>query len=824
MGTLRRVTDAQVKALRQLLNQGVSLQLAAMKTDMDRKSARKYQAGNPLPSEARQPHSWRTRVDPVAEVWAEVAAFLENEPTLMAKTLWDWLQHAYPGRYPSSVRRTLERRVRQWKAQHGPSKEVFFAQEHLPGRLAASDFTWMNGVQVTIQGVVFDHMVYHFVLTYSNWEHVTVCFSESFASLSNGLQNALWALGGVPQRHRTDRMTLAVHHDGNAEEFTANYQALMAHYGVTPEATNPARSHENGDAESAHGHFKKAVAQALLLRGSRDFASRVAYQEWLSGLLQARNAGRASKVAIELASMRALPAKRLETLERTRVRVSRLSTIRVKNNTYSVPARLIGEQVEVRIGLEEIEVWYAQQAVLRLERLRGQDKHRVDYRHVIDWLVRKPGAFARYVYRDDLYPTLTFRRAYDALLAAEPTRADKEYVHLLHLVSREGEQAVGKVLEELLQSRQPISVLAVEARLGKPAPSARAALVEVAAVDLRQYDGLLCKSGDDKDSSLTPEDKEVVDGPRTGTGPGEVLAGIMSVGAAEPVRGGGPSGGSGDLELPAVSAGAGAAGMPAASPEANPALAEGIEAAAGEELANAGPEAFAAEGCAAVAGPVEWRLPGPTRECAAVWPAGHGQDACPVRGVAGIGAFGSACFVHQGWLAGAGVVGGQAGPASDGSAEALVPVGRGTDRRPRLCAAKPGGDGGVVHALGRAVRARQRAGDQQSAVLEVGTDLQGSHDSRRGHRPIGAPQRDRGDECGQLPDGERQDEEGYARVGLLTGVWQTWLTWHRGSRGAGDVGSWLRSGSLGCASAPSAAPGPHITWNGKYWVGKDNCR
>ena len=216
MGTLRRVTDAQVKVLRRLLQEGASLRQAAMKTDMDAKSARKYRAGSPLPSEARRPHTWRTRTDPLAAVWPELAALLQTEPSLLAKTLWDWLQQTYPGQYAASVRRTLERRVRRWKAQHGPAKEVFFAQEHPPGRLAASDFTWMNEVQVTIQGVAFDHLVYHWVLTYSNWEHVTVCFSESFTSLSTGWQNAVWDLGAVPQRHRTGRRSESWHADDAA--------------------------------------------------------------------------------------------------------------------------------------------------------------------------------------------------------------------------------------------------------------------------------------------------------------------------------------------------------------------------------------------------------------------------------------------------------------------------------------------------------------------------------------------------------------------------------------------------------------------------------
>ena len=237
----------------------------------------------------------------------------------------------------------------------------------------------MSSLGVTIAGQPFDHMVYHLVLTHSNWEHVTVCFSESFASLSEGFQNALWALGGVPWRHRTDCMSLAVHADGQAAAFTAKYQALMAHYGVTAEATNPASAHENGDCEQGHRRFKEAVAQALLLRGSRDFAERAAYEVFLGNVVGQRNARRQAAFVAELAALRALPAGRLETQERRRVRVRQGSTLQVRHNTYSVPARLIGEFVEVRIGAEEIEVWYADTLVQRMPRLLGQNKHHIDY-------------------------------------------------------------------------------------------------------------------------------------------------------------------------------------------------------------------------------------------------------------------------------------------------------------------------------------------------------------------------------------------------------------------------------------------------------------
>src|SRR5947209_4225404 len=217
MRTGRRATDAQVRELRKQLRGGAPLRTAALKAGMDRKTARKYRDLERLPSEPRPPRAYRTRPDPLAAVWPRLAELLEREPRLQAKTLLEWLLRECPGSNWERCRRTLERRVRQWRAQHGPAREVFFAQVHEPGRLGASDFTRMDALGVAIQGQPFPHLVYHFVLTYSNWEHVGLCFSESFASLSEGVQDAWWALGAAPWRHRTDCMTLAVHHDGNPE-------------------------------------------------------------------------------------------------------------------------------------------------------------------------------------------------------------------------------------------------------------------------------------------------------------------------------------------------------------------------------------------------------------------------------------------------------------------------------------------------------------------------------------------------------------------------------------------------------------------------------
>jgi len=486
-------TDRQVRRLRALLKTGKSLKAAAMRADMDEKTARKYREVGKLPSEIGVwPRTWRTREDPFVEVWDEVCEQLETSPGLQAKTLFLWLQRKYPGRFEDGQVRTLQRRLRQWRATAGPAKEVFFAQIHHPGRLAASDFTHMGSLGVTLGGQPFDHMVYHFVLTYSNWETASICFSESFESLSEGLQEALWELGGSPERHRSDRMSAAVNNLSERNEFTRRYQELAAHYGLTMEKINPRQAHENGDAEQSHYRFKQAVDQALLLRGNRDFAARAAYERFLREVLEQRNSGRGKRLAEERTALRPLPPGRLESYKRARVRVHPGSLIHVERNVYSVDSRLIGERVDVRIYADHLEVWFAGRVVERHGRLRGKRKHIVNYRHVIDWLVRKPGAFENYQYREDLFPTSRFRMAYDALREATPDRASREYLKILELAARENEALVDDALRSLLDDDQPIIAQAVVGWIGRREPARAATEVRVEATELSSFDLLFC--------------------------------------------------------------------------------------------------------------------------------------------------------------------------------------------------------------------------------------------------------------------------------------------------------------------------------------------
>jgi hypothetical protein len=464
---------------------------------MDIKTARKYRRLGRLPSEARVAHPWRTREDPFAGVWEEVQQELAVNPGLEAKTLFEVLTRKYPGRFQEGQLRTLQRRIKIWRALEGPAREVFFSQVHTPGRLCQSDFTHLSDLGVTLAGQPFAHLVYHFVLTYSNWEHATVCFSESFESLAEGLQNALWVLGGVPTEHRTDRLSSAVNNLArNTDEpkepaFTRRYQALLAHYGLAGEKIQAGKANENGDVEQRHHRFKQALDQALMLRGSRDFASRAEYERFLGELIEQLNARRCERLAEELAVLHALPERRYESCQRLEARVDSGSLIHVDRNAYSVNSRLIGEQVEVRLYVEHLEVWYAQRLIEQLPRLRGRNKHRVSYRHIIDWLLRKPGAFEQYRYREDLFPTSRFRMAYDSLQQTHGDRAAKAYLKILHLAARETEAGVDEALRHLLDEGQPICFEAVEAlvRSGQGIPSATQ--VTVSPMDLTGYDALL---------------------------------------------------------------------------------------------------------------------------------------------------------------------------------------------------------------------------------------------------------------------------------------------------------------------------------------------
>jgi hypothetical protein len=350
----------------------------------------------------------------------------------------------------------------------------------------------MKELAVTIAGQPFDHLFYHFTLTCSNWETGTICFGESFESLAEGLQNALWELGAVPAEHRTDNLSAAIIRVGKRDELTAPYRGLLAHYGLRASHNSPGRAHENGDVEQSHYRFKRAVGQALSLRGTRDFATRDDYAEFLQELLRRRNSLRRERLATELAVLRPLPARRLEDYSVVIVKVTRNSTIAVRDNLYSVPSQLIGERVEVRVFAEQLQVWFGSSCVAEMPRLRGEGRHAINYRHVIHSLVRKPGAFAHYRFQQCLFPRLLFRVAYDQLREQYPATAERQYVKLLELAATTSEEQVEAILRQLVESGTVINYeRVVGACRSFAAVANRPLTVAPVIIELASYDALL---------------------------------------------------------------------------------------------------------------------------------------------------------------------------------------------------------------------------------------------------------------------------------------------------------------------------------------------
>jgi hypothetical protein len=489
-------SDAEVRPYMKERSKGRTQEQAAAKAGMSVRAARRYEHLRQLPSQLKQPRAHRSRPNPFADDWPWVVAQLERDPALQAKTLFGLLCERHPGRYTPMQLRTLQRHVATWRLAHGPEKEVIFPQVHRPGVAAQSDFTHMADLAITLAGVPFPHLLFHLVFVYSNVEAVRVCFAETFEALVEGVEACLWALGGVPRQHRTDHLGAAIRPLDAAGQAQARerYAAVMRHYGMEPTVNNAGVAHENGDVEQAHHRFKEAVDQALRARGSRDFRDRAAYDHFLAELVRRRNATREARWAEERAALRPLPAAALAPCREVQVRVSRFSTIHVLRNTYSVPARLIGARLLVRVRAETLELYRGTAKLLTLPRLVGHGRHRIDYRHVIWSLARKPGAFANYRYHDDLFPSVAFRRAYDALATGRPERADREYVRVLHLAASTSEAEVEAALALLLEQGTVPTLDAVRDLVRVPGPTALPELT-AAPLDLGVYDRLLGGEG-----------------------------------------------------------------------------------------------------------------------------------------------------------------------------------------------------------------------------------------------------------------------------------------------------------------------------------------
>ncbi len=477
-------------------------QTASAKAGFSPSTGARLDADPRLPSHKPAPRG-RRRPDPLAAVWeAEIVPMLQAEPGLRPVAILGELQRRHPGFSPE-VRRTLERRVRLWQGLYGPEREVIFRQEHPPGRQGLSDFTDMAALGVRVGGVLLNHRLYHFRLAFSGWEHAHVVLGgESFVALAEGLQDALWTLGGTPAEHRSDSLSAAFRNLDRdaAEDLTQRYEALCAHYAMQPTRNNPGVAHENGAIEASHGHLKTAIEQALLLRGSRDFDDLDAYRRFVDEIIGRANAGRRRAIELERPHLRALPPRRTTDYEEAIVTVTRSGGFLLRRVFYTVPSRLIGRRLRVRLYDDRLECLLGGTPVLTLCRgriprgraARGWTGHVVDYRHVIHALRRKPGALLNLVYRDQLFPRLAFRQAWEALIGAKPSReACRTMVGLLALAhERACEAELAAALTEVLEAGD-LPDLAMLRACFEPVRTSPVPAVTVDLPSLAAYDALL---------------------------------------------------------------------------------------------------------------------------------------------------------------------------------------------------------------------------------------------------------------------------------------------------------------------------------------------
>lgn len=486
------ITEQQYQRLMNEYQSSGVVDHAAMKAGMDRKTARRYLRTGLRPTELRKPHTWRTREDPLAAIWPETERWLKESPEVEAKALFEHLLAAHPGHLDGRALRTFQRRMTDWLHRNGPAKEVFFAQVHEPGECIQTDWTNANELNVTIAGEAFPHLLCHSVLPYSNWEWATPCRSESALSLKFGLQASLWELRGVTRFSQTDQSSTATHQLKRGESgrgFNTEYVALCEHLGLEPRTIAVGSPNQNGDVEAAQGVLKRRLKNQLILRRSRDFVSMDAYAEFVAQVCGGANALRALKLADERACLRPLPPGRFPTAEVITVRVSSYSTARVRGCAYSVPSRLIGAFVQAHVSEETVRFVYRSEEAASYPRSIGRVP-RIDYRHVIASLVRKPGAFARYLYREEMFPRPVFRQAYDRLSAIEERMASARYLQLLQLAAEFGEDRVADCLGAVLRAGEPPLADVMEVQLREPAP-AQPATIAVFTPELASYDALL---------------------------------------------------------------------------------------------------------------------------------------------------------------------------------------------------------------------------------------------------------------------------------------------------------------------------------------------
>ena len=493
----KRITPQQVKRYMTSRKDGFSQAVSSAKAGISERSGRDIERGRHQ-RKCRQVRNYRTRKDPFIKVWkVECVPILEAHPSLLPITLLEYLQEKYPSDYPDKLLRTMERRVKAWKAIHGPEKEVMFRQNHVPGRQGLSDFTHPK-MAITIQGKPLKHLLYHFRLVFSKRSYMKVILGgESYTALAEGLQEALWRLGGSPKGHRTDSLSAAFKNlsPSAKEDVTKRYQSFCDHYQMIPTRNNLGKKHENGAVESPHGHLKRRIRQALLIRGTNDFESVAAYQTFIDQVVQHHNRRNSQQVDIEKQSLQPLPIYRTQDFTEILVKVTSSSTISVRRVTYSVPSRLCGETLRIHLYDDRLCCFLGTVPVITLDRIRLKGKTKrarsIDYRHVIKSLVKKPAAFRYCQFREDLLPNDLYKTIWQYIdKEHEDKKASKLMVQLLYLASESNqEEALAEHVLAMIGHRKPISISQLES-IFLPKHVVQP-IIEVRQHSLQSYDQLL---------------------------------------------------------------------------------------------------------------------------------------------------------------------------------------------------------------------------------------------------------------------------------------------------------------------------------------------
>jgi transposase len=744
--------------IRRMFDSHPNVTHCAKECHVDPKSVRKY-VDLEIPPAAKQGRQYATRTAPLDEFWPEIQTLLENDPQLKPYAILEFFVDKYPTQFNYAWRRTLERRINRWKLQQQIEKNVVCVQTHQPADVLAYDFTELASLNITVASQSWRSLLFHATLTQSNWEYGELCLSESYEAVVSGVQNSFLRLGGVTRRLRSDSLTAAVNNLNAKHAFQNGYRSFLEHFGVSGHRINVRQPQENGDCESSHGHLKDYLDQALRLRGHRNFESLEQLRSFIDEQLGKRNAKRREAITREQVQLGPLPPTLFPTFTQVDLRVPSTSIIRLKQNSYSVPSCLIDLSVQSRIYSDHIEIWQAGRKLFEMPRLIGKDQVWFDYRHVIDSLVRKPGGFANYRYREHMYPTIWFRKAFDTAVAQwGELRGIRCYLKLLYLAKHHGQDAVETELRQALASGAKVDPKAIESKLDPTSPAMLAEDPHVEQPGLDVYDELL------EHREVLHEYNDELSGNRvseSATEPRGVGWPFETTAFADDAFAGDQSCGtsrSGALEPFAVPERVDDRGNESTDREPDCEATAEIGVSAQQDLVSDQVVSVSDVSATSSATTSKWRVCEASRKFVVVRSSGIGENvavAC-VRGTidssGSIGNFCSVCSI------GSTSVAGQAGT----SAAELFSETRsffGTDhRRHRIRATESRGDGSIVHVDCGSLRTDKYYAQQQSAIFQVGANLQGPDDHSGSNRSLGSSQHNHRTECWKLPVGRGSSE------------------------------------------------------------------